>query len=168
MSQSVPSAAARLHSHPAPRHLTRALLAGAAGLATLGPPVSAAIVKNAASDFSASSNPNGVWSFGSEYPNLGSSPFILESSNGSTYGLDYWATASGPILPGAFHNPTSSTIFYGNSVDVDPGQLVLHPGEFGEYSIARFTAPVAATYTFSADFIGQDYVTGTSPTSISW
>ena len=135
------------------------LLGGVALL--LGPCASAAVVYDAAGDFSPTSNPNGVWSLGFQYPTLGAG-FTLESSSGSVAGLDYWASNPGPILPGAFHNPTGSTIYYGGSAVIEAGQLVLHPGQLGEYSVARFTAPAAGSYSFSADFIGQDSVYGTT------
>src|SRR5688572_25609400 len=126
-------------------------LAGAAAAmlvahAALVPRASAAVVYDAAADFSPTSNPNGAWSFGFEYPTLGGL-FTLESSSGSVMGLDYWASNAGPTLPAAFHNPTSSTILYGGSAVIEGDQLVLHPGQLGEYSIARFTAPAAGTYT---------------------
>jgi hypothetical protein len=116
-------------------------------------------VYNAAAGFAASSNSaTSTWQFG-QTPTLGGS-FTRFSSNSAVSGLDYWAvagTGNGFTLPGAFHNATTSSITYG-TVRVGAGQLMLHPGERGQYSVARFTAPVAGTYTFSATFMGLDYI----------
>lgn len=116
---------------------------------------------NAANDFSASSNPNGAWSFGSRATLA--SAFVAFANNGTSAGLDFWGpSASFGSLPGAFHNPGATTNFtYGTAV-VEAGQLMLHPGALNEYSVARFTAPTTGTYTFNADFIGQDQVIGTT------
>ncbi len=116
---------------------------------------------NAANDFSTSSNPNGVWSFGSRATLA--SAFVLYASNASGGGIDYWGPS--PVfgsLPGAFHNAGATTnLSYGTAV-IEAGQLMLHPGAVGEYSVARFVAPTTGTYTFNADFIGQDQVIGTT------
>jgi len=118
-----------------------------------------ATIYNAAGDFSASNNPNGVWSFG-EQATLGTG-FSTFGASGNVLGFDYWTVSSAGNL-NAIHNSTASGIYYGGSVLIDPGQLVLHPNLGGEYTLARFTAPTAGTYTFSANFIGQDYVYGTT------
>lgn len=126
------------------------------GIAGLPVGTLAASVYNAATDFSVSSNPNGVWTLGHTSATLGSafSPF---TANGSGfYGLDYWALTPSLDLPGAFHNPTSSLLLLGTSAEVEGGQLTLHPGPSGQYAVARFTVATAGTYTFNADFIGQD------------
>lgn len=120
-----------------------------------------ATVYNAAADFSASSNPNGVWSFGGQ-ASLGG-VFSGYSSNGSTSGFDFWHYGAYGYLGylGAIHNGTGSAIYWGTIV-LDPGQLALHPGPVGDYTLARFTAPTTGMYTFSANFIGQDYIIGTT------
>ncbi len=115
----------------------------------------AASVHNAATDFSASSNPNGVWTLGHTSSTLGSA-FTPFAASGISLGLDFWALTTTPDLPGALYNPSGATIFYGSSAVVEPGQLVLHPGPIGQYAVARFTVATAGTYTFNADFIGQD------------
>lgn len=133
-----------------------ALLSGAVGIASLAGPALAS-VHNAATDFSASSNPNGVWALGSTSSTLGSA-FTPFGASGVSLGLDFWALSTVPDLPGAFHNATGATIFYGSSAVVDAGQFMLHPGPSGQYAVARFTVATAGTYTFSANFIGQDTV----------
>ncbi|MBS0189406.1 MAG: hypothetical protein JSS51_15180 [Planctomycetes bacterium] len=116
---------------------------------------------NAAADFSTSNNPNGVWSFGGQ-TSLGSG-FTAFGTSGSTAGFDFWHFGAYGYLGylGAIHNGTGSAIYWGTVV-LDPGQLALHPGNFGDYTVARFTAPTSGMYTFSANFIGQDHIIGTS------
>jgi hypothetical protein len=121
----------------------------------------AAVVYDAAADFSATNNPDGVWSFGSQFPTLGVG-FNLSTASGSFLGFDYWSANPNVGLPTANHNPTDSTITGWGTAVIEAGQLVLHPGPFGEYSVARFTAPASATYSFSASFVGQDNVLGTT------
>lgn len=114
---------------------------------------------DAAADFSATSNPNGAWSFGYENTTLGFG-FTPATLSGNYLGVDYWQR--GPDLPGAFHNPAATPNYaYGTAV-IDPGMLILHPGPVGEYEVARFTAPTTGTYQFSVDFIGQDQIIGTT------
>ena len=117
-----------------------------------------AMIYNAAGDFSATNNPNSVWSFG-EQTTLGGvlSNFL---NSGTISNLDYW-TSGTPGYLGAMHNASGSIINWGTLL-VNPGQLTLHPGPTTEYTLARFTAPTTGTYTFHADFIGQDYIIGTT------
>ena len=109
----------------------------------------------AASDFSASANPNGVWSYGQEYT-LGGSP-SLYMVNGNTDGIDYWeGTDVGTLYPPlVMHNGTSQAITL-SSLTLQPGQLAFHPGPDGEYSVIRFTNPVAGTYALTSTFTGID------------
>lgn len=125
------------------------------GVAGLSCGSAGASVHNAASDFSASSNPNGVWTLGYTSSTLGST-FTAFGASGVSLGLDFWALTTVPDLPGALYNPSGTTNYYGSSAVVEPGQLVLHPGPIGQYAVARFTVATAGTYTFNADFIGQD------------
>lgn len=133
-------------------------LAGLAGVMIIQPNA-AAVIHDAANDFSIASNPNGVWSYGNQTA-LGGG-FNLSNSSGLTSGLEY-VTDTALIAPSAFRNPTNATIIFGGTVEVHPGQLALHPGSMGEYSIVRFTAPISGSYTFSATFIGEDFIYQTS------
>ncbi|MCC6428076.1 MAG: hypothetical protein IT435_14800 [Phycisphaerales bacterium] len=140
---------------------------GAALLGLVPAIASARPVYDAAADFSATSNPNGVWSFG--YQTTLGTGFNLETLSGNYLGVDYWLM--GPTihdLPGAFHNPSSTTnVNYGSAI-FDPGMLILHPGASGEYSLARFTAPVAGSYQVNIGFIGQDLIGGTTTDVHVW
>ena len=103
---------------------------------------------DAAVDFSPTTNPNGVWTYGST-ATLGGF-FTSYTATSVVAGLDYWGT-----LPAVFHNPTASPINYATIV-VGPGELGLHPGFSGEYSVVRFTAPSAGSYSLLGRFVGVD------------
>lgn len=137
---------------------------------------------NGSSDFSTVQNPCGVWSYG-HTTTLGS-PFILNTQ------LGYWANSSAcpvPDSPGWYeitaagdpitivqNDGGTATESGGASVGRNesantscltdpPGQLWIHPGPTGEYSVARWTAPAAGTYTFDVSFAIGDQVQGGGP-----
>jgi hypothetical protein len=127
------------------------------------------VVFNAASDFSSTSNPNGVWSFGQRAVGYGA--FSAFAAHGSYNGVDGWAGSySGNAnfsLPGAFHNGSGSAIpNWVGTVNMPVNALNLHPGADGTLSVARFTVPVGGTYSFSAIFtaLARD---GTTPPGYS-
>lgn len=117
-------------------------------------PVSAAIY-NAANDFSTSSNPNSPWTFGSS-TTLGGT-FVPYVSPGTIGPFDAWGNAPG-TNPSVFHNSSAGTVTF-LSITLFGNELALHPGEFGEYSIVRFTAPVSDVYTLTGSFGGRDTTT---------
>lgn len=106
-----------------------------------------------AADFSTNSNPNGVWSYGYALT-LGGS-FILYDQVGSNSGIDYWAHNISGGVPDAAHNSTSNSVPLGTPVFA-PYQAAFHPGPDDEYSIFRFTAPVAGSYQLQTTFSGVD------------
>lgn len=127
----------------------------------LGAPARAGFF-NAADDFSPTNNPNGVWSYGYS-TSLGSS-FILYTHNGilnnpggSPNGLDSWNFNIGLNNPVVFHNGTSGALGINGTATAQAGQLGLHPGPDGEYSIVRFTSPTTEAYSLSAAFSGLDF-----------
>ena len=136
------------------------------GLASLSvTPANAGPTYDAANDFSATTIPNGVWTYGWSHT-LGSS-FILDSLRQNTDSLDFWEggvqTGAPPgSFPTIFHNGTNSTITYAGTVSVPPGQLGFHPGPNGEYAVIRFTTPTAAVYSLNSAFQGLDF---SGPTS---
>ena len=118
---------------------------------------------DAAADFSSSSNPNGVWSYGYSTTLGGTFNLYTENGdfpnpNGSLTGLDYWGQNIGLHNPAVIHNGTGSTILINGTATYQPGQLGLHPGPDGEDSIVRFTVSTAATYSLSSSFAGIDTV----------
>jgi len=110
-----------------------------------------------ATDFSATNNPNGVWSYG-QSESL-ASPLNLYNENIKVLtDLDLWDTENSLWNnPNVIHNPTANVITdVGNRITWQPGQLSLHPGFDGVYSHARWTSPVAGTIDIAATFVGLD------------
>jgi hypothetical protein len=132
------------------------ILAGMSSLAT---------TFDVAADFSATNNPNGVWSYG--WSSTLTSVLNLYPNNFSDRGLDVWADPEhipdSMVLnpPHVVHNGTGSAITY-STVTWQPGQLSLHPGKNGEYSHARWTAPNAGSFDIAAVFTGIDFIGGTT------
>ena len=129
----------------------RTILAGAT-LAMFSVAAQAAVY-DATADFSPSSNPNGVWTYGTTGVSVGGA-FSAHPTASTNAGADIWSTGSEPNV---LHAGAGGWGCCG-SVSVDPNTLSMHPGSGGAYSVIRFTAPSAGTYTISAAFWGNDYV----------
>lgn len=111
---------------------------------------------DAAKDFSIASNPNGVWQYGFTNTNILGSRFIRDTRTFTFGPLEAWAgdrAADGN--PSISYN-TSNTEFVSTTVRWQPGQMILHPGPGGEYSVLRWTAPNAGILNIQTAFIGQD------------
>jgi len=67
-------------------------------------------------------------------------------------GLEVWRT-SDDRDPNVTHNGTARPLS-GLGITWAPGQLALHPGPKGEYSVARWTAPADGAYQVAATFTG--------------
>ena len=107
-----------------------------------------------AGSFSTVSNPHGAWTYG--YSTTLGGAFTAHAGNGTTgSGLDFWNTNLGGGVPWIAHNPTT-TVINQSTLSVEPGKISLHPGASGEYSVVRFTAPVAGDYNVVGSFFGQD------------
>src|SRR5262249_19034170 len=107
---------------------------------------------DAAAAFSPTSNPDGVWSYGSTQALA--SPFTLSTDNRLVDGLNAWLSNN----TGVFHNGSASTITLGG-IQYRPGQLGQHPGPNGEYSVIRWTAPDSAVIAIDGRFTGLDIAT---------
>jgi hypothetical protein len=118
-------------------------------------PVRAGIVYDAAADFSPTSNPNGVWSYGTSPPNVTS--FVLGGNPGNYNGVDYWINDPHIAVPAVTHNGTGSPIYLFGSVLFQPGELGFHPGSDNTHAVIRFTAPTSDSYALSTAFSGLDY-----------
>jgi hypothetical protein len=110
-----------------------------------------------AEDFSPESNPVGAWAYG--WSSELTSAFNLYTTSYNDRGIDLWWRGTQPNVS---HNGTAEEITL-NPEDItwQPGQLSLHPGEAGEYSHARWTAPTDGTCDIAAEFTGLDN-TGTT------
>jgi hypothetical protein len=109
-----------------------------------------------AASFSATSNPNGPWSYGS-YVESTSTFTLFTSSGTSCAGLPFWSAPGGfPIVEA---NNTGSTQSCG-TVTVPTDTLDLHPQDLaGTDADARWTAPASGTYEISGNFSSLDSTT---------
>ncbi len=124
-------------------HLQRmcSLSALAAGC-TLLPSHASATTYNPFTDFSLTSNPNGVWTYG--YGSVGSGPITLFTQNNS---VNTWQYQGHEPVIGDFNGVV------GNGVVIPSGDLDMHPGDAGNLaSILVFTAPASGTYSLSGLF----------------
>jgi hypothetical protein len=120
-----------------------------------------------AADFSATNNPNGVWSYG--WSSTLTSAFNLYPNNGKVdeiINIDIWADfghfSSYYPTPQVAHNGTGSINNDHWTITWQAGQFSLHPGDGGEYSHARWTAPDAGTIDIASMFTGIDHYFGTT------
>ncbi len=95
-------------------------------------------------DFSLSSNPNGVWSYGWSDGTL----HLYDTASGQWYDSGHHG---GDYTPTIWKN-VSSSMAYG----VLPGEVSLHPGSSGEWSVARWTSPISGTVTINGWFGAGD------------
>jgi hypothetical protein len=110
------------------------------------------IVADLAGDFSTTSNPNGAWTFGYTpgVPGAEAGTFVVFSTASEVAaGVTVWFDPTNAVLnaPGVGLNDSGAT-----TNGVAPGEVALHPGQAGEYAIARWTAPAAGTYSVEVQF----------------
>ena len=133
--------------------LRPAVLLVASVVVALSVGAGSAVAYDAAADFSTNTNPNGVWSYGWS-TNLGSS-LQLYTTPALNAGFNIWTYTN--LYPYVAHNGTTNTITVANAHQVlQAGQMAAHPGANGEYSIVRWTAPLAGSYSIAASFAGAD------------
>ena len=125
------------------------------------------IFYDAALEFSSSSNPNDAWSYG--FSGTATGPLTLFTNPQNRFEpaqLPGWARDAAPAtssLPAVFHNPSTSPVPVADyPAPVDPGALVVHPGDLADedFVFVRFTAPATASYNISASFEALDTTTG--------
>jgi hypothetical protein len=120
---------------------------------------------NPAADFSTTSNPNGVWSFGSEPTGT---PGAASISLFTTYfvyngAVGMWNNGgllnNGLPLTGLVSENLTNSTYTDNMTVWEPGQLVFHAGGYyappNTFAVVRFTAPTAGTYTIQSVFSNQ-------------
>lgn len=121
---------------------------------------------DAASAFSITNgNPNGVWGYGYR-STLGAEYVAYDRAQKPIFGA--WTSVDGSSWnrsegtnPSVFHNDSDADWSY-SSVDLFAGELALHPGASGQYSIVRFTAPTTGSYYLDSEFAGRDRSIGTT------
>jgi hypothetical protein len=116
-------------------------------------------VYDLAADFSASSNPSGVWTYG--YSTSLGAAFNVFGTTGNVSGIDVWTIDTSTPTPTVNHNGTGSPITDG-TITWAAGQVGFHPGPNGQNAIIRFTAPNDANLSLQASFAGLDFVGPTS------
>jgi len=111
-----------------------------------------------AADFSTTNNPNGVWSYGWSSTLISEFNMYLNHDKFSdTVPIDVWAGSN--LLystPNVAHNGTGNPVTTHPTITWETGQFSLHPGEYGEYSHARWTALEAGTFNITGEFMGID------------
>ena len=103
---------------------------------------------NAADDFSATTNPNGPWSYG--WTTSLSSSFTLFVNRVASAGSGTWYGNS-PAFGGGVGYPA----IWG-SENPSNGILGSHPGPNGEYAVLRWIAPTSASTAIAAQFSRLD------------
>lgn len=116
---------------------------------------------NLSADYSTTVNPTGQWAYGWEpYATVGG---VYEPTGGFTlyntavfgspwgphwYDVNHWAGADAPLI---WKNLSSNTGW-----GVYPGNVSLHPGLSGEFSVVQWTAPNDGTYWVNGSFGAGD------------
>lgn len=139
------------------------LISVASLTALVGPMANAASI---VSDFSNTSNPNGVWSY--YYGTSPTTQTAYTASQGYSVcpntGLPCWYNGGG--VPDALtiqQNSTGSTSTY-LTIVVPNGTISLDPEEYAVAVV--FTAPVANTYNIAGNFLGIDVDQNSHPVQI--
>jgi hypothetical protein len=140
--------------------MNRLLVPALAGLIALGAAPAGATVYDAATSFSASVNPNGAFTFGWEPAGGGALTVYTTAFSIGSY--QAWGDPSVPgfstySVPSVFYNPASTSADVG-SITLASHQLAFHPGEAGELSVIRFTAPQSGLYSATGYASGADHV----------
>lgn len=120
---------------------------------------SASQVFDASADFDPAHNPSaingGTYSYG--YTTSLGGPFSLlpgTFTNGPLAGYNHPSLPD--TAPAVYKNTSNSPFVLSGGIQFEPQQLMLHPGNGGEYAVLRFTAPIAGTYSYSAIFNSAD------------
>lgn len=124
----------------------------------IAPVANAAVIYDAAGDFSSSSNPNGVWSYG-QSTTLGGSFSTMAAGGCGT--LSGWS-AFGSGAPGQPAFVLSGIGNCGGGMLSSATLLNMHPGDNGQNAIVRWTSPASGNYTLTGLFIGLDPVPTTT------
>jgi hypothetical protein len=111
---------------------------------------------SAVGNFSATQNPSGAWSYG--YRASAGSGFVLYASHARPWGsnFDQWSLYDSPfVTPHVTYNRSGQTASY-STITHPPDVLNLHPGDSGQKSVVRWTAPSSVTVKIEGRFEGID------------
>jgi|GEM_PF-1445820 len=110
-------------------------------LSAIEMPIVYAITWNVQDDFSLTANPNGPYSYGWE-PTLGGIFSLYNKTDaggsGSCSGVTNWYDTSISLPPLAAKNNIFGQLCNG----IQPGEVSIHPGPNGEFSVIRWTSPM--------------------------
>jgi hypothetical protein len=122
-------------------------------------------VYDATTEITQTSNPSGVWTYGSQTSlnDPGSFTLLTAQPDSGAPELIQWRgpipgvsiSGLGGTYPIILHNTSDQTVQFNTAV-FRPNELDLHAGPDGEYAIVRFIAPRAGQYTVSATFDAED------------
>jgi len=122
----------------------------------------AATIYSAQNDFSKTSNPSGVWSYGTTGTTL-TGTFTVHTNTvtgiSSIPNWDGW-TGTQPMFGNNYPftaKYTGATPASEHDVVILPGMLTQHPAPNGGYSVVRFTAPATDAYLLNAVFEGREF-----------
>lgn len=118
---------------------------------------------NVSRDFSTNANPNGSWSYGWAMELDGSFEILSNKLPPSNFNIFGWKGVG--EAPSAFIQSGSDGMHPFGTTTIEPGQVALHPGPDGEYSIIRWTAPQAGSYRITGNFTGLSGYNGAPPTT---
>lgn len=120
---------------------------------------------DAAVDFSGERNPAGAWSYGwCAQPTAEFHLYPIKTKADPKYpGLVGWTGEPG--APSVACHGGKEAIHPVNTMTFEPGQLGLHPGPGGEYSVIRWTAPKSGACQIVGAFTGLSGFQGALPTT---
>jgi PEP-CTERM motif len=122
---------------------------------------SAAIIYSAAGDFSITSNPNGVWSYGTTGTTLTGPLTLYTNTKSGIGGIPTWIgwegiqQQYGDGFPLVGKN-TGTTTVGSAALTLLPGELAVHPAPDGAYAVVRFAAPTSDVFLLNAVFEGRE------------
>ena len=126
-------------------------------LADAGKDATVAVRADVTTDFATIANPNGAWTYGYALgdPTAADAGAIVVFSavSNATPSVPAWYDPANSVLgaPAAWRNDSTAT-----ANGILPGEFAMHPGNAGEYAVARWTAPAAGAYTVTLRFKAGD------------
>lgn len=113
-----------------------------------GSAAKASVLYDATAEFSATTNPSGVWSYGWMPTDFSSFNLITGTVIDPASGSTIWSSPVGAHL---WVNTDGVT-----HAGIAPGQMSLHPGVATEAAVLRFTAPTSGIAVVDAEFFAGD------------
>lgn len=133
---------------------------------TVGPSVGFTQTHNPITEFSASQNPSGNWSYGYA-PTLGGSFIPFLTSQTVTSGVDKWSSPAVDVSMSIARNGTSAPIIGAPPTFFYPhDMLYMHPGQLGQYAVLRWRVPVTGRYSIFGKFQALDSVTAVASVDV--